>query len=341
MLAGGVAAADLKVVDLPTFTIALPDGEIKKQSPTPGTGVLVMDLGNADLASLDGELDAAKLLPPKARQVQVQWDATVVTNDEEIKMMLTALTSALPIKGARVLREKSLPSGLHVYLLGSEDVPIGLALTNCGTQVGLTITTAFTRDLDLLMKSTERIAGTVACKPDAVITPPPQVAYRLPKNFGAKHTDGIDILMSSEGEVMIAGVTPQDVRAFPQLFQQLVSSIFSQSLGVAADSVSIERLPPSKSQSKEDERHDLVLHTKGELDGARVNLRYCKAHDLSLFVVWYSIDPEIKRAEERFGQVGCPGESARPVVELAEMFTAECKTGNDYACEMVKEVGNF
>ena len=341
MLAGGAAAAEFKAVDLPPFTIALPEGDIKKQSPTVGAGVLVMELGDEDLEALGDKPDASKRLPPGSREIHVQWDPAVMSTDDDFKMMLTAVTRALPIKGARVLREKKLPSGLRVYALGSEEMPLALALTNCGSHVGVTVTMVFTRDIDLLMNAAERITGSVACKPEATLPPAAQVAYRLPKNFGVKHTDGIDILMSSEGEIMIAGVIPQDIREYPDMIRTLLGSIFSQALGLAADGVTMERLPSPKNLPPGEAPHNLVLHTAGDLDGARVSIRYCKAQDLSMFIMWYSVEAELQKSEERFDQVGCPGETGQPPPDLAEMFAAECKAGNDFACNMGKEVGNL
>ena len=339
--AGGAAAADLKVFDLPPFTIALPDGEIKKQTPSGGAGVLVMALGDDDvLKPLTGK-SRAKLLPAAARELQVQWDPSVLVSDDERKMVLTAITSALPIEGARVMREKVLPSGHRIYALGSEKVPIGLAFVNCGTSLGVTITTAFTIDLDVLMNAIEQIASSVVCKAESAMPPRPQVAYRLPKNFGGRHSEGIDTVMSSEGELMIAGVTPQDIQKHPEVLRQLLSSIFSQALGIPGENLTMKKLPSPENQAKGVSTQTLVVQTKGELDGAQVNVRYCEAQDLSLFVMWYSVDPEIRRAEERFQQVGCPGEPGEPLTELGEMFAAECKSGNEYACAMIKELGNL
>jgi len=337
-LAGVATAEDLKVFDLPPFTIALPDGEIKKQTPAGGAGVLVMSLGKDDvLKPLTGKSHTSKLLPPAARELQVQWDPSVLTSDDERKMVLNAITTALPIEGASVLREKVLPSGHRIYLLGSESVPIGLAFVDCGTNLGVTLTTAFTRDLDVLMDSVERMASSVVCKEASAMPPRPQVAYRLPKNFGGRHSEGIDTVMSSEGEMMIAGVTPQDIQKHPEILRALLSSIFSQALGVPAEDLTMKNLATPKDENSQ----TLLVRTKGELDGAQVNVRYCEAQDLSLFVMWYSVDPEIRRADERFGQVGCPGEPSEPLTELGEMFAAECKAYNEYACAMIKELGNF
>ena len=337
-LAGVTAAEDLKVFDLPPFTIALPDGEVMKQTPAGGAGVLVMSLGKDEvLKALTGKSSKSNLLPSAARELQVQWDPGVLTSDEERKMVLTAITRALPIEGASVLREKVLTSGQRIYALGSEAIPIGLAFVNCGTSHGVTITTAFTRDLDVLMDSTERMASSVVCKEASAMPPRPQVAFRLPKNFGGRHSEGIDTVMSSEGEMMIAGVTPQDIQKHPEILRTLLNSIFSQALGIPAENLTMKKLVRPKDENSQ----TLLVQTKGELDGAQVNVRYCEAQDLSLFVMWYSVDPKIRRADQRFGQVGCPGEPGEPLPELGEMFTAECKAKNEYACAMLEELDNL
>ena len=56
-----------------------------------------------------------------------------------------------------------------------------------------------------------------------------------------------------------------------------------------------------------------------------------------MFIMWYSVEAELQKSEERFDQVGCPGETGQPPPDLAEMFAAECKAGNDFACNMGKE----
>ena len=341
-LSAAANGGDLVKRELPVLTIDLPSGEVVKQSTNPQTGALVMKLNNAESAKqLLENGDESKLLPIPARQIQVQWDPYPNSTEEDLKVLVGTVVGALPIPNARVLREIKLGDDRRVYLLGNDQLPISLALVNCGPSLGVNITMAFTVDLETLAAASERIAKSVTCKASTGAPQRPEMAVRLPKNFGRKYSEGVEMYMSTEGEMLVAGFAPQDMLRHKDLFLQVMSSMLSNVLGIASENMKLEVIPAGGAANGGQRSQLAVVRTKGEFDGAYVHVRYCAEQDLSLFTLWYAEESELKRAQERFGQLGCPGEPTEPVRDMAQVFEESCKAGNDYSCEMARQVDNL
>jgi len=343
-IAAGANAEDLVTRDLPAFTIGLPNGEITKQSPHPGAGALVMLLNSAaSLKPLGPNLDEAKLLPQGARQIQVQWNPYSIATDEDRKILIDTVLGALPIKDARVFEEKVISDERRQYVVGNEQFPMALGIVGCGPNFGIAITMAFTTDRAALLAASERIARSVVCKPESSRPQRHELAVRLPKTFGRSQQEGVEMFMSTGGEMLVAGFVPQDMQRHPGMFVQLMTSMLSSVLGIPRDDLSLEVVGSGgKADDPATRTQTAVMRTGGgELDGAYIHLRFCAAQDLSLFSVWYAEEPTLERARVRFGQIGCPGEPTEKIREMPEVFGEACDAGDKVACEMVKEIGKL
>ena len=339
-IAAGANAEDLVTRDLPVFTIALPAGEITKQSAHPGAGALVMMLNSPEsMKSLGKDLDEALLLPPGARQIQVQWNPYTIATAEDRKVLIDTVLGALPIKGARVFEEKVISDQRRQFVIGNEQFPMALGVVGCGPNFGIAITMAFTTDRATLLAASERIARSVVCKPESANPPRHELAVRLPKTFGRSQLDGVEMYMSTEGEMLVAGFVPQDMQRHPGMFVQLMSSMLSTLLDIPGDRLSIEIVASGgKATDPASRTQTAVMRTGGELDGAYIHLRYCAQQDLSLFSVWYAEEPALERARQRFNQIGCPGEATEKIRDMPVVFGEACDAGDKVACEMIKEV---
>lgn len=329
-------AAELEVRDLPALTIALPPGEVTSEGKLAGAGAITMSLKSEKSLEPFGALDRARLLPPTVRQVQVQWDAFPLANDEERRMVLNAILAALPMKDPSILREKEVVKDRNLYVVGSAEIPVAVGFIDCGSGRGVTVTMAFTLDLDALMAGAARVMTSVVCKKVSV-DQLPQASVRLPKNFGRMQQEGLDLFMSLEGEVMVTLMTARDVQRVPGLFTKLMQNIMGPALGVPSDKLKVEALKIDAVPGMRTET--ALLRTQGDLDGSVVNIRYCKAQDLSLMVMWYRDGGSQAEAIERIRQVGCPDEPGQPIATLSELFGGECKGGNAFACGVMKEMG--
>jgi hypothetical protein len=336
LAAGPAAAAELETRDLAALTIALPAGEVTSEGKLAGAGALTMSLRNEKSLEAFAPIARNKLLPPAARQVQVQWDAFPLADAAERRMVLNAILSALPLKDPSILREQELTQDRQVYVVGAPEIPVAVGFIDCGSGRGVTITMAFTLDLDALLAGATRVMKSVACK-KVTVDQLPQASVRLPKSFGRMQQDGLDLFMSLEGEVMVTLMTAQDVQRVPGLFVKLMRNIMGPALGVPQDKIRVEAL---KVDAVPGERTETaLLRTQGDLDGAIINIRYCEAQDLSLMVLWYLDGGDQIHAIERIRQVGCPGEPGEPIATMSELFGGECKAGNQMACGIVKEMG--
>ena len=341
--AAGATAEDLVKQDLPAFTIDLPGGKITKQSTHPGTGSMTMMLDTPEaLKGLAPNLDEAKLMPPAARQIQVQWTPYAIATDEDRKVLIDTVLGALPIPNARVFEEKVISNQRRVYVLGGDLFPMAVGIIDCGPNFGIAVTMAFTQDRQVLSAAGERIAKSVFCKPESAIPQRHEAAVRLPKTFGRNQQEGVEMYMSTEGEMLVVGFIPQDMQRHPGMYAQVMTSMLSSVLGVPRDKLSLKVVdskggaddPASRTQTA-------VMSSEGsELDGAFIHMRYCAAQDISLFSMWYAEEPTLERARVRFGQVGCPGEPTEKVGEMAVVFGDACKAGNELACEMLKQMQN-
>jgi len=338
-IASGANAEDLVTRELHAFSIGLPDGEITKQSPHPGAGALVMMLNSAESLKSLGLVEAEKLLPQGARQIQVQWNPYTIATAEDRKVLIDTVLGALPIKGARVFDEKVISEERRQFVIGNEQFPMALGVVGCGPNFGIAITMAFTVDREALLAASERITRSVVCKPESVNPPRHELAVRLPKTFGRSQMEGVEMFMSTEGEMLVAGFVPQDMQRHPGMFVQLMSSMLSSLLDIPPDNLSLEVVATGgKAGDPASRTQTAVMHTGGELDGAYIYLRYCVDQDLSLFSVWYADEPVLKRARIRFDQIGCPGEATEKIREMPEVFGEACDAGDKVACEMIKEV---
>ena len=336
-------AEDLVKQDLPAFTIDLPGGKITKQSTHPGTGSMTMMLDTPEaLKGLAPNLDEAKLMPPAARQIQVQWTPYAIATDEDRKVLIDTVLGALPIPNARVFEEKVISNQRRVYVLGGDLFPMAVGIIDCGPNFGIAITMAFTQDRQVLSAAGERIAKSVFCKPESAVPQRHEAAVRLPKTFGRNQQEGVEMYMSTEGEMLVVGFIPQDMQRHPGMYAQVMTSMLSSVLGIPRDKLSLKVVdskggaddPASRTQTA-------VMSSEGsELDGAFIYMRYCAAQDISLFGMWYAEEPTLERARVRFGQVCCPGEPTEKVGEMAVVFGDACKAGNELACEMLKQVQN-
>lgn len=329
-------ASDFELRDLPALTVELPPGEITAEGKLAGAGALTMSLKSEKSVAPFGAIDRAKLLPPSVRQIQVQWDAFPLGNAEERRMVLNALLSALPLKNPSILREQDLSKERQLYVVGSTEIPVAVGFIDCGKSRGVTVTMAFTLDLDALVAGATRVMKSVVCK-EVTADQLPQASARLPKNFGRMRQEGLDLYMSLEGEVMVTVMTAGDVQRVPGLFVKLMRNIMGPALGVAPEKLTVHDLKVDAVPGVRTET--VLLRTQGELDGALVNIRYCKAQDLSLMVMWYREGGEQSEAIGRIRQVGCPDEPGEPVAELSELLGGECKSGNEFACGVIKEMG--
>jgi hypothetical protein len=337
-LAGqSVLAAELQPRDLPALTVSLPAGEITTEGKLAGAGALSMTLKSDQSLEAFGKIDRAKLLPPIARQLNVQWDAFPLADPDERRIVLNAILGALPLDKPSILREQEINKDRHVYVVGSPEIPVAVGFIDCGSGRGVNVTMAFTLDLDVLVDATTQVLKSVTCK-QVTAEQLPQAAFRLPKNFGQMKQEGLDLFMSLEGEVMVALFTSRDVQRIPGLFVKIMGGMIGPMLGVPQEKVSlqaleVEAVPGSRSETA-------LLRTQGgDLDGAIVNVRYCEAQDLSLMVLWYLDGGEQAKALERIRQVGCPGEPSEPVAAMSDLFGGECKAGNQFACAVMKQMG--
>lgn len=339
MTCGSARAADLRTLELPALSVSLPEGRIVRQSKLAGTGTLEMSLDDeAALESLAGKLDRTKLMERGARQINVQWDAFPLSSDAERTMVLNAVIKALPIRNAAILREESLSEQRKVYVVGLPEVPIAVSFIDCAEGRGVTVSLAFTRDIDVLVAAAGRVARSVVCKA-VTAAELPKAAYRLPKNFGRRPEPGMDMFMSLEGEVLVSLFAAQDVQRMQGMFVKVLGSMMGGILGIPEDQVSLtaldlKALPDQPSITA-------VMKTSGDLDGAIVNVRYCEAQELSLIVLWYADGGEQDLAVERIRQVGCPGEPTEPVATMADLFGGECQAGNQFACDVLKNLDSL
>ena len=336
LIGSSAFATELVTRDLPALTLALPPGEITSEGKLAGAGALAMSLRRENSLEPFMPINRDKLLPPAARQVQVQWDAFPLADAAERRMVLNAILAALPLKNPSILREQELTKDRNLYVVGSPEIPVAVGFIDCGSSRGVTITMAFTLDLDALLAGAARVMKSVTCK-KVTMDQLPQASVRLPKNFGRMQQEGIDLFMSLEGEVMVTLMTAHDVQRVPGLFVKLMRNIMGPALGVPEDKLTVEALEIDTVPGMRTET--ALLRTQGDLDGAIVNIRYCKDLDLSLMVLWYLDGGEQAQAVERIRQVGCPNDPGEPTATMSELFGRECKAGNQMACGIMKEMG--
>ncbi len=333
-------AAELATRDFPAFTIALPNGEILRESSMSGTGSMGLRLDSLEsMRQLVAGVDDARLLPVQARQVQVQWD-TYPLNDEEERMVLESLVKALPLPDARIMRMNTLQRPRRFYVIGGSQLPMGIGIMTCDSGVSVTVTLAFTTDMEQLISAGERLVNSIVCK---AITAPlqlPEPALRLPDNFGRKISEGTHMIMSTKGEMLVLGFAPQNLQKHPQLFQNFVTSLLSGFLEIPADKLSLD--PIGKDVKEPPHGWTARLNTDGEMDGAYINFRYCEKQDLTMFGLWYAEENlGLPQAKLRLGQVGCPGEPSEPMRDLATVFGEACKKGDEFSCAMLEQVDSL
>ncbi len=323
------------------FTIDLPKGNITKQGQHPGTGSMTMMLSSPEsLKGLGPDLDRAQLLPPAARQIQVQWTPYAIASDEDRKVLIDTVLGALPIPNVRVFEDKVISDQRRLYVLGGDEFPMAVGVIACGPDFGVAITMAFTRDQKALSAAGERIVKSVFCKPESAKPQRHEAAVRLPKTFGRSMQEGVELFMSTEGEMLMVGFIPQDMQRHEDVYNQVMSAMLSSVLGVPRDKLTIKVVGSAGGASDPAARtQTAVLSSQGnDLDGAYIHVRYCSPQDLSLFSMWYAEEPTLDRARVRFGQVGCPGEPTEKVGDVAVVFGDACKAGEELACEMLKQI---
>jgi hypothetical protein len=315
-------------VNLPGFSIELPEGEVTKTSSAPTDGQHEITLPKPNLLEETFEKMHA------AGKVQVEWSSQSFSQEDWKTLLLSAMIQALDAstKGKNeILKEASAGKDRWLYVFGQPRSPVGIGVINCDPSFSVTVTLVRYRDVERQFSELLSIVKSVECAVSDSNRERPLAATRLPEKFGRTPDREVQIYQSFDGEQLVLNFTSSDVQRNPTTYRHLMRALMSSAMGMEIPESQLELLPAS--DPRPTGRSSLMrANFPATKESIYIGTLYCPKLDLSLISMWTSRQPSEQLARERQTQVGCPGDNSTPTPDFASLADAACAAGETRFC---------
>jgi hypothetical protein len=318
----------LKPVELPGFSIELPEGEVIRTSGEPTHGKHEIRLPQPSLFEKTFEKihDAGK--------VEVEWSSPSLSQEDWKSMLLPAIVGALDstVGGKNgILKEASAGTDRWIYVIGQPRTSVGLGVVNCDPAFSVTVTLVHYRDVERQFSELSSIVKTLNCAVSRTVRERPFAATRLPEKFGRTPDHDVQIYQSLDGEQLAINFTASDVQGSPTIYRHLIRGVLASAAGVEIPDSQFDLLPAA--DPKPAGKSSLMrANFPATHESLYVGTLYCPTVDLSVIGIWYSHQPSEQLARERQTQYGCPGELSTPTPDFASLAEAACAAGERRYC---------
>jgi hypothetical protein len=322
------AAPDYHRINLPGFSVEVPEAIVVSTSSSPSNGKHTMKFREPSLLekTLEDSHEAGKLM--------LAWDSQAYSRDEWKTLLLPTFSQTLNAHvpgGSQILREAEAGKDRWAYVMGQDRAPVGIGVVNCGPSFSVTVTYARHRDVDRTAEELTKIVKSVQCAVTEANRVRPVAAIRLPGKFGRTADRDVQIYQSLDGEQFIVNFTHTDVQREPKMYRTIVRTLVANALELEIAESQLAVLPDGEPRPQ-GKSTLMRLDLTGTGENLYVGTIYCPKVDLSLISIWYAPETSERLARERHSQSGCPGEESTPTVDFEVIADAACKAGNARFC---------
>lgn len=313
----------LRKVDLPGFSIQLPEGEIvtSGNSPTDGKHAVSVSMSMWSGAGLLA-----------SQELEVHWSNRAFPPEVWSQRLLPSLASALSAGNpdAKVLEEKALGDDRWLYIVGTEDSPAGVGVVNCDPRFSVMVSYVRYQDRARLSAGLEDILRSVRCAVTDANRAPVLAATRLPAAFGRVESHlGAQAYRSIDGEYL--GITTtSNLRLLDDVdgVRNITRATIHGMLGVEVGEMQI--VPGGGA----DAATLLLRASRAGGSPLYVGYRRCASQSLAVGVLWMAPRTSDEDAATRMGWIGCPGAPSSSPPEFSEVAARACAEGNQDACKL-------
>jgi len=262
----------------------------------------------------------------------VSWTSQPMTLEEWNRDYLPVITAALSssVPGAKLMEQESLDDDRWLSIVGSERVPLALGVVRCDGAFQVEITYARYHDSRRQIADLRELVSSVRCQVTDRNRTRPKASTRLPDTFGRVGGQDLQIFRSLDGEHLAINFTHGDIQRDEKLYLSVIRHLLAQSH--EAEPAKLQTRVVAIPRTDRPETASLLHVTLPAKDPIYVGAVYCKSLDLSLISLWTAARATDELAQERLGQVGCPGGPSTPSPSFDSLVEAACRSGDRDAC---------
>jgi hypothetical protein len=302
----------------------LPRGKITESAKAPLGGSHKVDVA----PSLLGMLAKREVPTPK---LAVDWSSQAYTQEEWSRDSIPIFSKALgkPTQAAKVVSQETLSKDRWIHLLMVSDVPLAIGVVRCDPKFMVTLIYGHYRDPSRQMRETRDILESVKCAVTDRNRGGLSAATRLPATFGRTAETDFTGYKSLDGEVLMVNFTTGNVSRDKAIYKTVVRALVSQISGSDLPESSLEYVasPPVQRPAA------LVkVRIPGSEGLLYVGSQFCAPHEQSLMMIWTAPHASDALAQERLGQLGCPGDPTTDLPPFRQIAADACARGEVSAC---------
>jgi len=319
---------EFRRVELPGFSLLLPNGEVTASSKTPAAGEhkLKLETSLVDHLRHDVAINGG---------VSVSWGAGSSTHEEWQRDYLPLYVSSLAqsVPGSRILDQGKIDENSWYAVIGTDRAPLAIGVLRCDPSFEVEVSYAHYHSLQPQLRDLKKILRSVRCAVTEKNLAPLIASTRLPAKFGAVSASNPQSYRSLDGEYLGLNFSAGNPASNRKTYLVVVNAVIEHTYNVKVDTSQIQEVAlPTGSQSEP----AVLLRVDVPPDKGRiyVGLVYCERDDLSVVSIWSAPEVSDPLALERLGQVDCPGAPSAPSPPFEPMVQAACEAGDKVACEV-------
>jgi hypothetical protein len=317
--------ASWKRVELPGFSLSLPDGKLVSTSSLPSQGNHKLKLEGSMLEHWRHDI-------VRNGAASVSWSSQTMTLEEWNRDYLPLITGAhsSSVPGVKLMQQELLDEDRWLSIVGAERVLLGIGVVRCDESFQVEITYTRYHDSPRQMADLRELVSSVRCQVTDNNRTRPEASTRLPENFGRVDGEDLQLFRSLDGEELALNFTQGDIQRDEKLYLSIIKPLLVQSFETEAAKLQTRMVTIPRTDRAE--TVSLLHATVPESNPIYVGTVYCKSLGLSVMSIWTAPRATDALALERLAQVGCPGGPSTPSPSFDSLVDAACRSGDQDAC---------
>jgi hypothetical protein len=311
-------------IQFPGFSIAMPEGEVKRKILHAPAGKYVIQ----PAASLSDYVHSALQLklPEKLSMVSVSWLAQPVSADER-PMQRKTLTDTFD--GVR--KSQTIDEHRWVDVVQFKGIFVGLGAVYCEPGLSIWVVGGAAPQVEAVALRTEQMVKSVHCEIRGALPELPQIDLPDPMQFGRTPDDHMH-LVRRDGLQIYSNVAQDNIMAQQQYVDRFFRSLAANMLNIPVSRVDVttgrlvreDRVPQMLS----------IINTGEVLEGTKlyISAMYCETWELTFMTIVVELPEQSGEAKKFVAAIKCPGAEPQRRLELSELFGKPCRAGKSEDC---------
>ena len=315
-------------VELPGFSVELPDGPVGTSSTSPSNGQLQRKLPRSWRETWD-----ESVMPQGT--VVVSWSTESRSYDEwhQVDLPMSVATLSAMIPGAQVMSMERVADDRWMVSVGTVDAPLAIGVVRCDPAFQVALSYARYSDALRQAEDLREILRSVRCDVRAENRAVLRVATRLPAKLGLVSAGDPQVFRSLDGEELSVMLAAGDIRAHRDAYEAMISHMLRQQLGSGDGSP--EWVPIDAAGVALDRTKSLFLVHLSDVERPMyVGAQYCGRDNMTVLSMWSAPKRADAVAIERLAQVGCAGMESTESPSFDSLVETACAGGDRAACAL-------